>query len=66
MGTLANSKDPDEMQHIAVCAMSKTIFRVRNNYFLQNSTWDPNLINNRQSNTNCINMYGKIHQNTKG
>ena len=70
-GTLANSEDPDVMLH-------KTAFHQGLHCFLrlkqpagtekhnvENSTCDP--LNYKISNplTNCINMYGKIHQNTK-
>ena len=73
MGELANSEDPDEMQHNAAihqglhCLVrlkqaSATIIH-RN---LETFTCDPLKVHNGQSYTYSINMYGTIHQNTKG
>ena len=41
MGTLANSEDPDEMQHNHINAKTKSIFREKVQYFLEIVTYDP-------------------------
>ena len=69
---LANNEDPDEMPHnsissgSALFAVIKTILRDRNTSFYRNFDWQPLKTQNGQSQTFCINMYGKIHQNDKG
>ena len=67
MGTLRNSEDPDEMlqkqsisQGSTLFAEVKTILRDRNS-----DLW-PLKIYNEKSHPYRIQMYGKIHQNTKG
>ena len=72
MGTLANSEDPYEMQHIAAFHQGLHCFlRLKQPsgteklHNLENSTYDLKVYNG-QSHTTCINMYGKIHQNTNG
>ena len=72
MCTLAYREDPDEMQlnpalyqglHYMLKLKPPLWTEIHHN--LENSTRDP-FRNNGQSHTYCINMYGKIHQNTKG
>ena len=67
MGTLANSEDPDEMQHKAAfhqglhCLLRlKQPLGIEIHHNLEKSTSYPG-----QSHTYCINVYGKIRQNTK-
>ena len=66
------SEDPDEMQHYAAfhqglhCLLRlKQPSRTEIHHNLENSTCDP-LKYTMESLTYCINIYGKIHQNTKG
>ena len=74
MCTLANSEDPDEMQHNGVfhqglhCLLRlKQPIETEIHCNLENSTHDPFKYPLGQSHTNIhINMLGKIHQNTKG
>ena len=72
MGTLANSDDPDEMQHYAAfhqglhCLLIlKQPSRRDIHHDLENSTCDPHKGHNGQTHTYCINIYGKLHLNTK-
>ena len=72
MGTLTNSEDPDEMQHNAAFHQGlHCLLRLKQpsgaeiHLDLESSTCDP-LNQNGQHHTYCINMNGKIHQNTKG
>ena len=72
MGTLANSEDPDEMQHDAAlhqglhCLLRLTQSSgTEMHYNLENSYLQPLKVQNEQSHTYCINIHGKIHQNTQ-
>ena len=72
MGTLVNSEDPDEMLHnVAFHQGLHCLLRLKQpsgtelQLDLENSTHDPFELNG-SFHTYCINMYGKIHQNTKG
>ena len=69
MGTLANSEDPDEMQHNAAAFHQGLLCLLR----LKESSGTeyimylrPLNVHNGQSHTYCINMYRKIYQNTQG
>ena len=70
MGTLANSEDPDEMQHNTAfhqglyCAKIKTIFRERNTN-LENSTRNPFKYTMDSPILTVSICIGKIHQKTK-
>ena len=73
MSTFAYSEDPDEMQHNAAfhqgvhCfKIKKKLLREKNTIVLENYSLAPLQMYNGQSYLNCIYMYGKIHQNTKG
>ena len=68
MGTLTNSEDPNQMQHfIRFCTV---LLRLKQSpgteihHNLEKSTCDLK-VHNGQFHTYCINMHGKIHQNTK-
>ena len=68
METLADIEDPDEMQHNAAFHLGlHCLLRLKQpsgteiHHNLENSKE-----HNWQSHTYCINMYGKVHQNTKG
>ena len=72
MGTLANSEDPDEMQqHAAFHQGLHCLLRLKQHsgtekhQNLENSTCDPLNVHNGQSDTYCINMYGKILLHSK-
>ena len=72
MDTLANSQDPDEMQHDAAfhqdlhCLLRlKQPLGTEIHPNLESSACDP-IIQNGQSHSCCIYIYGKIPQNTKG
>ena len=70
MGTLANSEDLDEMQHIssgfALFANIKTPIRAGQKciIILEASKPEALKVQNGQSHTYCTNMNGKIFQNT--
>ena len=73
MDTLANSEDPDEMQHNAAfhqclhCLLryiQSSWIEVHN--YLEIITCATLKCINGQFHPYCTNMYGKIHQNTKG
>ena len=71
MGTLANNEDPDEMQHNAAfhqgphCLLRlKKLSGTEITHNLENPTCDP--FKYTMGTPILINMYGKIHQNTKG
>ena len=64
MGILANSECCISSGS-ALLTKIKTAFR-EINPSLETSTYDPLKYKNGQSHTYCINMYGKIYQNTKG
>ena len=73
MGTLVNSEDPAEMLHNAAFHQGLyCLLRLKQpsgtelQLDLKSSTHDPLKCKNGSSYTYCINMYGKIHQNTKG
>ena len=68
MGTLAKSEDPDEMQHKGLhrlLNLKKPSGTEKHIFFKKFYLW-PLKVQNGQSHTYCINMYGKIHQNSKG
>ena len=74
MGTLANSEDPDKMQHYATFHQALHCLLILKqpsgaeiHHDLENSTCDPlkYRMDKPICNTYCINMYEKIHQNTK-
>ena len=72
MGTLANIEYPDEMQHGVFHQGMHCLVRLiqpsgtEAHHNLEKSTCIPLKVHNGQSHTYCINMSGKIHQNTKG
>ena len=68
MGTLANSEDPDEMQHNAAFHQGlHCLLRLKQPPGTEiHHNLLPLKIQNGQSHSYCINMYGKILQNTKG
>ena len=73
MGTEANSEDLDGMQHNAAFHQGlHYLLRLKEpsgteiHHTLENFYLWPIKVHNGQSHTYCINMYGKIHQNTKG
>ena len=62
MGTLANSEDPDEMQHNLYCLLRlKQPSGTEKHNNLENSIFDPLKVHNGQPLTYRIKMYGKIH-----
>ena len=73
-GTLAKSKDPDEMQHytsgsslfaIRFCTVceGKNNLHGQKHFFYRNFDQQPLKILNEQFHTYCMNMYGIICQN---
>ena len=72
MGTLAKCEDPDEMQHnVAFHQSLHCLLRLKQPsgtdiHNLENSTSGPLKCTKGSPNTYCINVYRKIHQNTKG
>ena len=73
-GILANSVDPDEMQHNAAFHQGLNCLLQFNqsswkeiHHYLENSTQGPLKYTMCSPILSyCINVYGKIHQNTKG
>ena len=67
-GTLANSEDPEEMQHSAAFHQDLHFAILwGQKYIIIYKIIPVTLkVHNGQSHTYCINMYGKIQQNTKG
>ena len=73
MGTLANSEDPDEMQHNAAfnrglhCLLRlKQPSVVEMHHNSEKFYRLPLKVHNGQSHTICLNLYEKIHQKSKG
>ena len=69
---MVNSEDPDKLQYNSAfyqCLYSllglKQPSGTETYRSLENVTTDPFKVHNWQSHTYCINMYGKVHQNTK-
>ena len=69
---MVNSEDPDEMQYNSTfyqclyCLLRLKQQTGTDTYqSLENATTDPRKVHNWQSYTYCINMYGKVNQNTK-
>ena len=73
MGTLANSEDPDELQHnSAFDQCLHCLLRLKQSsgteihHNLENSTYDPLKCTIGSPKLFGIHIYEKIHQNTKG